>query len=111
MLRRSSNRTPAKNRFFSKILIDWDKSWTRQEYLANRRYSVGNEPRRRFRGYFVLLVALGILLVGLGSQHAIAQTERASVSGRVTDQSNAAIADAEVQIRNIDTGATTIAKT
>ncbi len=72
---------------------------------------MGNERRPRFRGYFVLLVVLGILLVGLVSQHAIAQTEKASVSGRVTDQSNAAIPDAEVQIKNTDTGVTTIVKT
>jgi len=65
---------------------------------------VGNELRPRFRGYFVLLVVLGILLVGLASQRAIAQTEKASVSGRVTDQSNAAVPDAEVQIKNTDTG-------
>src|SRR6266851_6208850 len=101
-----------RNRFFSeKVLIDWDKLRTRQEYLANRRNSVGNELRPRFRGYFVLLVVLGILLVGLDSQRAIAQTEKASVSGRVTDQSNAAIADAEVQIKNTDTGVATIVKT
>ena len=72
---------------------------------------MGNELRPRFRGYFVLLVVLGILLVGLDSQRAIAQTEKASVSGRVTDQSNAAIPDAEVQIKNTDTGVATIVKT
>src|SRR5216684_2126460 len=100
------------DRFFSEmILIDWDKLRTRQEYLANRRNSVGNELRPRFRGYFVLLVVLGILLVGLDSQRAIAQTEKASVSGRVTDQSNAAVPDAEVQIKNTDTGVATIVKT
>jgi len=65
---------------------------------------VGNECRPRFRGYLVLLAVLGVFLVGLASQRAIAQTEKASVSGRVTDQSNAAIADAEVQIKNTDTG-------
>src|SRR4029077_11491199 len=99
-----------RNRIFS-LLIDWDKLWTRQEYLANRRNAVGNECRPRFRGYFVLLVVLGILLIGLASQCAIAQTEKASVSGRVTDQSNAAVPDAEVQIKNTDTGVATIVKT
>src|SRR6476646_9127696 len=75
-----------RNRFFPQlILIDWDKLRTRQEYLANRRNAVGNELRPRFRGYFVLPVVLGILLFGLASQRAIAQTEKASVSGRVTD--------------------------
>ena len=72
---------------------------------------MGNELRPRLRGYFVLLVVLGILLVGLVSQQAIAQTEKASVSGRVTDQSNAAVLDAEVQIKNTDTGVTTLVKT
>src|SRR6266852_465282 len=101
-----------KNQFFSEmILIDWDKLRTRQEYLANRRNAVGNECRPRFRGYFVLLVVLGVFLVGLASQRAIAQTEKASVSGRVTDQSNAAVPDAEVQIKNTDTGVATIVKT
>jgi hypothetical protein len=81
------------------LLHDWDKLSTRQEYLANRRNAVGNERRPRSRGYFVLPVVIGILLVGLVSQQAIAQTEKASVSGRVTDQSNAAVLDAEVQIK------------
>src|ERR1700732_2349378 len=101
-----------RNRFFYEmLLIDWDKLRTRQEYLANRRDAVGNELLPRFRGYFVLLVVLGILLVGLDSQRAIAQTEKASVSGRVTDQSNAAVPEAEVQIKNTDTGVATIVKT
>ena len=72
---------------------------------------MGNERRPRLRGYFVLPVVIGILLVGLVSQQAIAQTEKASVSGRVTDQSNAAVLDAEVQIKNTDTGVTTLVKT
>ena len=72
---------------------------------------MGNELRPRFCGYFVLLVVLGILLVGLDPQRAIAQTEKASVSGRVTDQSNAAVSGAEVQIKNTDTGVATIVKT
>src|SRR3984893_5477726 len=93
------------------LLNDWDKLWTRQEYLANRRNAVGNECRPPFRGYFVLLVVLGILLVGLDSQRAIAQTEKASVSGRVTDQSNAAVPDTEVQITNTDTNIVTAVKT
>ena len=72
---------------------------------------MGNELRPRVGGYFVLLVVLGILLVGLDSQRAIAQTEKASVSGRITDQSNAAVPEAEVQIKNTDTGVATIVKT
>jgi hypothetical protein len=100
-----------RNQFFSEmLLIDWDKLRTRQEYLANRRNAVGNELRPRFRGYLVLLVVLGFFLVGLDSQRAIAQTEKASVSGPVTDQSNAAVPDADVQITNNDTVVTTMVK-
>src|SRR5216683_1594113 len=93
------------------LLIDWDKLRTRQEYLAKRRNAVRNDLRPHFRGYFVVLFVLGILLPVLDSPRATAQTEKASVSGRVTDQNNAALPDAEVQIRNTDTGVATTVKT
>src|SRR6266446_5510436 len=93
------------------LLIDWDKLRTRQEYLAKRRNAVRNDLRPHFRGYFVVLFVLGILLAVLDSPRATAQTEKASVSGRVTDQNNAALPDAEVQIRNTDTGVATTVKT
>jgi hypothetical protein len=105
-------RSSAKDSILSEmLLIDWDKLRTRQEYLANRRNAVRNDLRPRFRGYFVVLFVLGILLVVLDSPRATAQTEKASVSGRVTDQNNAALPDAEVQIRNTDTGVATTVKT
>ena len=47
-------------------------------------------------------------MLGLGAQWTFAQTDGASMSGRVTDQSNAAVADAEVQIRNTDTNIVTL---
>jgi len=72
---------------------------------------VRNELRLRLRWYVVLLFVVGVLLIGLGSRRAIAQTEKASVSGRVTDQNNAAVSDAEVQIKNTDTGVTATVKT
>ena len=55
-------------------------------------------------GFFVCLsVAVGCLLAPL-AQYVCAQTEKASISGRITDQSNAMVPDAEVEIRNTDTG-------
>jgi len=58
-----------------------------------------------------LLLALATLIFTFGSGQVFGQTEKASVSGRVTDQSSAAIADAEVQIKNTDTGIVVLAKT
>ena len=43
--------------------------------------------------------------------HGVAQTELAHVSGRVTDQSGAVVADTEVEIRNVDTNLSTTVKT
>lgn len=42
---------------------------------------------------------------------AVAQTEAASVSGRVTDQSGAVVPEAEVEIRNVDTNVTQVTRT
>jgi hypothetical protein len=42
---------------------------------------------------------------------ALAQTERASVSGLITDPSGGVVVDAEVEITNVDTGASTTVKT
>jgi hypothetical protein len=42
---------------------------------------------------------------------AFAQGETASVSGRITDQSNASVPDAEVEIRNVNTNASQTVKT
>jgi hypothetical protein len=46
---------------------------------------------------------MALLTLGFGAQLSFAQTEKASVSGRVTDQNNAVVPDVEVQIRNTDT--------
>ena len=56
-----------------------------------------------------LLIVL--LVVSVGLQLSVAQTEKASVSGRVTDQNNAVLPDAYVQIRNTETNIVTSAKT
>src|SRR3984957_570984 len=40
-----------------------------------------------------------------------AQTGSASISGRITDQSNAVVPDVEVEIKNVDTGVTEVTKT
>jgi hypothetical protein len=59
----------------------------------------------------LVAVLIATLAFGLGAQLSFGQTEKASVSGRVTDQSNAAVSDAQVQIRNTDTNILTSAKT
>src|SRR5258708_9217308 len=45
------------------------------------------------------------------SSSAVAQTELAGVYGRVTDQSGAVIADAEVEIKNVETNLSVTVKT
>ena len=57
------------------------------------------------------LSKFGFAILALGTCMANAQTELAHVSGRVTDQSGAAVADAEVEIRNVDTNLSTTVKT
>jgi hypothetical protein len=67
--------------------------------------------RRLVPGFFVCLsVAVGCLLGPL-AQYVCAQTEKASISGRITDQSNAVVPDAGVEIRNTDTGIVALTKT
>jgi hypothetical protein len=63
------------------------------------------------RTCFAALFVIAILILGLGAQLSVAQTEKASVSGRVTDQNNAAVPDTQVQIRNTDTDIVTSVKT
>lgn len=55
--------------------------------------------------------AIALLTLSCGLQLSLAQTEKASVSGRVTDQNNAALPDAQVQIRNTETDIVTSVKT
>ena len=66
--------------------------------------------KNSLRGLFLFsLFIMAFIIAGLLPPRAFAQS--ASVSGRVTDQVNAAIADAEVKIRNIDTSASQATKT
>lgn len=71
---------------------------------------MGNQIGRQLREYGAIWFVLTILLVGVNVRYASAQTEKASVSGRVTDQSNATLPDAEVQIKNTDAGVPTTVK-
>jgi carboxypeptidase family protein len=57
------------------------------------------------------LSKFGFAIPVLGTCMANAQTELAHVSGRVTDQSGAVVADTEVEIRNVDTNLSTTVKT
>jgi hypothetical protein len=59
--------------------------------------------------FFFTLFILAFMVAGLLPLRAFAQS--ASVSGRVTDQANASIADAEVKIGNADTGESQATKT
>src|SRR6266481_468199 len=52
-----------------------------------------------------------ILVAALVPCCVFAQSESASVSGRVTDQQSAVIPNVEVEIRNVDTNSTELAKT
>jgi len=65
----------------------------------------------RLRTCFVALFVIVVLILAWGAQLSLAQTEKASVSGRVTDQSNAAVPDTQVQITNTDTNIVTAVKT
>jgi len=65
----------------------------------------------RLRRFSVGLFAFAIVVAGFGVQPVFSQTERASVSGRVTDQHNAAVPGADVHIRNTDTNIVTAVNT
>ena len=65
----------------------------------------------RLRQFSAGLFAFAIVVAGFGVHPVFAQTERASVSGRVTDQHNAAVPGAEVHIRNTDTNIVTAVNT
>jgi len=70
-----------------------------------------NTLSARLRQFSVSLFAFAIVVAGFGVQPVFSQTERASVSGRVTDQHNAAVPDADVHIRNTDTNIVTAVNT
>lgn len=66
------------------------------------------------KSYWISLSSLfliALLVLSFGLQLSFAQTEKASVSGRVTDQSNAALTDAQVQLRNTETNIVTTVRT
>ncbi len=70
-----------------------------------------NKRRVFVCGFVAWLIALVVVVLGPGAQYTLAQTEKASVSGRITDQSNAVMPDAEVELKNTDTGIVTLTKT
>src|SRR6266436_6555427 len=93
-----------------KIVGDWGRSGTWPEYWE-RGVAMKKKTRRLVPGFFACLsLAMGCLLGPL-AQYVSAQTEKASISGRITDQSNAMVPDAEVEIRNTDTGIVASTKT
>ena len=63
------------------------------------------------RGFLGSRFAIALLMLSFGLHLSFAQTEKASVSGRVTDQSNAVMPEAQVQIRNTETNIVTVVKT
>src|SRR6185437_9552261 len=58
----------------------------------------------RHCGNALLLIAAFILVFVTSAQYTFAQSELATIFGRVTDSSGAVITGAEVEIRNVDTG-------
>src|SRR6266404_2627387 len=50
-------------------------------------------------GFVACLIASVVVVLGPGAQYTLAQTEKASISGRITDQSNAVMPDAEVELK------------
>jgi hypothetical protein len=70
--------------------------------------------RVRFRRYAFMTVAIVYALflnLALESPRASAQSEVASVSGRITDQSGGVVPKAEVELKNVDTGISYVTKT
>ena len=65
------------------------------------------------RGLSFLCALFFVVVVGCFAFpcKSLAQTELAGVSGRITDQSGAVVLDAEVEIKNVETGLSTTVKT
>jgi hypothetical protein len=63
--------------------------------------------------YFIVVLALAVLLVGFGARQAFAQSTVASgsIQGTITDPSGAIVPDAKITITNRDTGQTEKLKT
>jgi Carboxypeptidase regulatory-like domain len=67
---------------------------------------------RACKGFSLLgTLIVALLLTTLIPIRCLGQSDSASVSGRVTDQQNAVIPNVEVEMRNVDTNATQVAKT
>jgi hypothetical protein len=65
---------------------------------------------RSCRSFAILLVILGSCCLPF-SNYCFGQTGSASISGRVTDQSNAVITNVEVEIKNVDTNVLLVTRT
>jgi hypothetical protein len=68
------------------------------------------EVRPRWLYFLCLCGVLFLTTAGLAPS-SLAQSESASVSGRITDQQNGVIPNAEVEMRNVDTNSTHVTKT
>ena len=60
---------------------------------------------------FAALITVLLAISPLETPGTFAQAGSAAISGRVTDQSNAAMPDVEVEIKNVDTGISQVTKT
>ena len=100
----------------SKTSDKWAVLSAMRNYLC-RRSSTRHSPlttafKRRSSTLHFALATLALLLTTLHCPLPLsAQSESASVSGRVTDQTNAVVPDVEVELRNADTGVSQITKT
>lgn len=88
----------------------WDKLCERQEYFGELG-RIHVEDKLCVRTGSVARLVIALLTLGFGVQLLFAQTDKASVSGRVSDQNNAVLPDADVRIRNTDTNIVTAVKT
>ena len=65
----------------------------------------------RFRRRFAFSLVISALAFACVVPNATAQIDTGAVSGRVTDQTNAVVGDAQVQIKNTEAGIATTVKT
>lgn len=80
------------------------RSWCLPLLIGLREYEEGGWRRLRM-GHRLILLAVIIGLMAIGSQSVLAQ-QTASINGTVVDPSNAAIPGAELVLTNIGTGIT-----
>ena len=62
-------------------------------------------------GTRIMLVCVALTMMGLSAPSSSAQTFRGTILGTVTDTSGAAILNAKVTVRNVDTGVERITDT